>query len=68
MDKKFLIHEAVTTQGTFQLKGYRWWFATNSVFITDDGMIIWEMSYPNGTLIQYPDKTKRFISNTWHNK
>lgn len=62
--KNFLIHEAVTKQGTFRLKGWRWWFATDNVIIKD-GIILWEISYPKGVLVQYPDKTKRFISKTW---
>lgn len=54
-----------TNQGIFTLRSRRMYIPSNLVHRLEDGTIIWEMVYPYGVLIQYPDRTRRFISDNW---
>lgn len=48
-------------QGTFTLKNNRSGFIPGVFALERDGILYWNMRQPSGSLIQYPDGTKRFV-------
>lgn len=65
MTHNYILGEVTNKEGRFTVRGKNPdWVFTDDVTVVNDGTIIWWTQVPKGVLIQYPDKTKRFINDS----